>query len=486
MKANFIAVMMILFLILSGCTNSTSTPQSPKIESNLQFLVSQEDQLIRSVGSPYEVTVNNCMGARDSVKTEHRSKSYRTELDLAVSKTVAAEFGGDVKVAELKLSDEIGISLGIQIGTTTEAASSVQITTPPGNRTVTHLQWEEVWTSGTISVSRPDGTLVDVLPFSVLNSLTLTQLDSQIEICPDTTVESGATVQATVPTPTNLDLASMPSGDINMAGSSTVYPLSEKMVEKFKDEGFNGKVSLEAIGSGNGFVKFCEGATDISNSSRYIKEDEIANCQSIGREPIGFLVGTDLIAVVVNKDNEFINNLTFDELKLAFSTAQSWSDIKSSLPQQPIQRFSPNSDSGAFDFFVEVVFGNGNQASLLNASNLVVGNSHDVLAQGMQSNPYAIGYMPYTSYLNNRDTLNLVAIDGVVPSQEKAENGIYPISRPLLIYTTANIMKEKPQVAFFMDFYLTHVGEEISGIGYTPLTEFSLNQSRQTWLNAMK
>jgi ABC-type phosphate transport system substrate-binding protein len=95
------------------------------------------------------------------------------------------------------------------------------------------------------------------------------------------------------------------SGNITMAGSSTVYPLAEAMAERFKEEGFTedkGTITIDNIGSGAGFERFCKaGETDISNASRKIKDSEVQNCAAINRTPIEFRIGTDALAVVVSK-----------------------------------------------------------------------------------------------------------------------------------------------------------------------------------------
>ncbi len=227
-------------LILSGCTpppENTQVPQenteAPQVETDLKFLVEQGNPLVESVGAPYEITADNCQGARDSVKTDERSRTYSIELRLQVSNTVAAEVGGNVGVAKAMLSDEIEVALGITIGTQIVSTSSVTITTPPGQKTIAHLQWKEVWTSGTIAVSRSDGTSVDVLPFSVLNSLTLEQLDVQTINCETgEVVENGPAIQITTPgipviTPTpameiqdqGIPMVLIPTGEFTMGRS---------------------------------------------------------------------------------------------------------------------------------------------------------------------------------------------------------------------------------------------------------------------------
>lgn len=275
------------------------------------------------------------------------------------------------------------------------------------------------------------------------------------------------------------------TGDIVTAGSSTVFPLSERMAERFQNEGYAGNVTIDSIGSGAGFERFCvNGETDISNASRGIKDSEVESCQSIGREPIEFRVGTDALAVVVSQENDFVANATFDELAAIFSSAEKWSDVNPDWPDEEIQRFIPGTDSGTFDFFVEEVF-DKNEEPILNASNTQLSEDDNVLVQGVLGSPYAIGFFGYAYYAENTDVLKILSIEGVEPTGETVDSGDYPLARPLFIYSTADIMAEKPQVAAFINFYLTYVNEEITDVGYFPTSADALNSSMQAWLDAM-
>ncbi len=275
------------------------------------------------------------------------------------------------------------------------------------------------------------------------------------------------------------------SGDIVTAGSSTVFPLSERMAERYSSEGFAGQVTIDSIGTGAGFERFCTaGETDIANASRAIKEDETAACAAIGRTPVEFRVGTDALAVVVNPANDFVTNLTLEQLALAFSTAETWADVDPSFPAEPIARYSPGTDSGTFDYFVEAVF--DEDATLIQESaNTQFSEDDNVLVQGVEGDTYAIGYFGYAYYLENADLLTIISIDGVEPTAETAEDGSYPLARPLFIYSDAAIMREKAQVADFINFYLTYVNEEITDVGYFPASDDALNAARANWLAAM-
>lgn len=275
-------------------------------------------------------------------------------------------------------------------------------------------------------------------------------------------------------------------GDIISAGSSTVFPLSERIAERFRDEGYSGNITIDSIGSGAGFERFCKaGETDISNASRKIKDSEVESCRSIGREPVEFRVGTDALAVVVSKENNFLSNVTLEQLAKIFSAdTVKWSDVDPSWPSENILRFSPGTDSGTFDYFVEEVL-EKDEKRILSAANLQLSEDDNVLVQGVLGSPYAIGYFGYAYYQENADKLKVLSINGVEPTAQNVDSGKYPLARPLFIYSTAKIMREKPQVAAFINFYLTHVNEEIREVGYFPASTDALNAARQAWLKAM-
>jgi phosphate transport system substrate-binding protein len=271
-------------------------------------------------------------------------------------------------------------------------------------------------------------------------------------------------------------------GDIVTAGSSTVFPLTERMAERYQNEGYSNQITIDSIGTGAGFERFCvAGESDISNASRPIRDNELESCRSIGREPLEFRVGTDALAVVVHPDNDFVTNLTLEQLAVAFSTAESWADVDPSFPDQPIARYSPGTDSGTFDYFVEAVF-DSDEGPILASSRTQYSEDDNVLVQGVEGDPFAIGYFGYAYYTENPGRLNILDIEGVEPNEQTAEDGSYPLARPIFIYSTATIMQEKPQVADFINFYLTFLDEEILDVGYFPASVAAQNQARTNWL----
>lgn len=276
-------------------------------------------------------------------------------------------------------------------------------------------------------------------------------------------------------------------GEIIIAGSSTVFPLSERMAELWTDAG-GVAPSIASIGSGAGFERFCvEGETDISNASRAIKDSEIESCEAIGRTPIEFRVGTDALAVTVSTENDFARDVTMGELAQIFSTATLWSDVRVEWPQEEIRRFIPGTDSGTFDYFVEEVFDEDEEPIL--SGNPQLSEDDNVLVQGITGSPYAIGFFGYAYYVENADSLNILSINGIEPSAESVEvsgDEAYSLARPLFIYSDASIISEKPQVGAFINFYLTYVNEEIVDVGYFPASESALEDAQQALIDALE
>jgi len=275
-------------------------------------------------------------------------------------------------------------------------------------------------------------------------------------------------------------------GTISAAGSSTVFPLSERMIERFKNEGYSDNITLDSIGSGAGFERWAvQAESDISNASRPIKDKEIAAARGNGREPIEFRLGTDALAVVINPANDFVTNVTLEELALIFSTAKKWSEVNSTWPNEDIKRYIPGTDSGTFDYFVEEVFGKDKEP-MLSAANTQLSEDDNILVRGVEGDKYAIGFFGYAYYAENSDKLNVLSIEGVEPGSATVDNATYPLARPVFMYSSANIMQEKPQVAAFIAYYLTYVNEEIRDVGYFPAGKADLDKAKMNWIKAME
>jgi phosphate binding protein len=293
---------------------------------------------------------------------------------------------------------------------------------------------------------------------------------------------------------------SLVTGDIITAGSSTVFPVSERMAELFQQEGYTGNITVDSIGTGAGFERFCKtGETDISNASRPIKSSEAELCTAIGRTPLEFRVGTDALAVVVNPENDFATSLTVEQLGRIFSGEYTaWNQVDPSFPAEAIKVYSPGADSGTFDYFIEAVVSQVTknaegkadvalgEAALLGLPGAQFSEDDNVLVQGVEGDKYAIGYFGYAYYAEEQGRLKAVAVNGVEPNQADVDNGTYPLARPLFIYSDAKIMQDKPQVAAFIGFYLSQLDDNILDVGYFPAPAKAIYASWGAWYSAVR
>lgn len=269
------------------------------------------------------------------------------------------------------------------------------------------------------------------------------------------------------------------TGEIRIDGSSTVFPLSEAVSEEFRAVEPKVRVTVGESGTGGGFKKFSRSEIDINDASRPITSEEIEACKQAGVEYIEIPVAYDGLAVVVSKENSFVDYLTVAELKKIWEPAaqgkiKTWNQVRSSFPNQPINLYGAGTASGTYDYFTEAIVGKAKSSrGDYNAS-----EDDNVLVQGVSSDKNGLGYFGLAYFENNADKLKLVPIDdnndangkgGIIPTQETVSNGTYqPLSRPEFIYVSAKAA-DRAEVKSFVKFYLENAAALAKEIGYVPL-----------------
>lgn len=259
-------------------------------------------------------------------------------------------------------------------------------------------------------------------------------------------------------------------GTVKGNGSSTVAPIIEKLNEDFSSQYNN--VTLENVtsGTGDGFKQFIAGSTDFSNASRPIKDEEKQQLEDKNIDYTEFEVAQDGLTVAVNKENDFVDELTLDDLKSIYSgEATKWSDVNSDWPDEEIQAFSPDQSHGTYDFFTEEVMGDGEIKAEKNQNT-------DVIVSSVKDNKEGIGFFAYNFFKENEDDLKAVKIvddkdKAIEPTEDSIQDGSYPLSRPLYIYANNQKLKDNDAFAEFMKFALNDKGEAASAVDYVALPE---------------
>ena len=240
---------------------------------------------------------------------------------------------------------------------------------------------------------------------------------------------------------------------ISITGSSTVYPFSTVVAERFGETGFKTPV-VESTGTGGGMKIFCKGigthTPDITNASRPIKPKEKEMCFKNGVTEIDqVIVGLDGIAFVQNGDQP-IHNFTRKQIWQAMSAKGSlpkkWSDIDPSLPNYDISIMVPPPTSGTRDAWNSLVMSKGCPKEIKEANKkdcntlredgavVEVGENDTLIIQKLQSEDEKFGIFGYSYYLSNKDKSIAHTIEGKKISLEAIQDGSYPISRPLYFY----------------------------------------------------
>lgn len=262
-------------------------------------------------------------------------------------------------------------------------------------------------------------------------------------------------------------------GHIIIDGSSTVFPIIEAVTEEYTMYQPSVRVSVRVSGTGGGFERFVSGETDMNNASRAIEESEVLSLEEAGIDFMELEIAYDGLSIAVNPDNDWVDYLTIDELKRMWvedGTVKKWSDIRPEWPDEEIKFYSPGADSGTYDYFDEVIL-EGEQI----VKKATLSEDDNVLVTGVNGDKNAIGYFGYAYYMENRDKLKIVPIDGgngpVEPTKEMIINGTYtPLSRSLYVYINNNSL-QREEVYDYLKFMLHVVGDLAEEVGYVGLPE---------------
>ena len=305
------------------------------------------------------------------------------------------------------------------------------------------------------------------------------------------------------------------SGSIFVSGSSTVEPISIAVGNAFADLAPSVAVTVEGPGTGDGFAKFCNGETDISDASRAIKAEEAENCAANGIEFIELIVAVDGLSVITSAENEAIECLSFVDLYALLGPdatgINNWADasatadeiaatvtdlgaVNTPYPDADLTVTAPGEESGTFDSFVEIVIeGVGDELGAEDANvrpDYTASPNDNVIIEGIAANPTSLGWVGFAFVEENLDVVKPLLIDGgdgcVEPTPETIASNEFPIARDLFIYVNTTKLDENAALAPFVDFYVnegitTLVGTGDGQVPYVPLSDEGMAETQSVW-----
>ena len=280
---------------------------------------------------------------------------------------------------------------------------------------------------------------------------------------------------------------------INVVGSSTVYPFSTVVAENFGNKTGIKVPKIESTGSGGGMKLFCKGLgtghPDITNASRRIKKNEFNQCKENGIDVVEIKVGYDGI-VIANSKKAKLLNLTKRQIFLALAKQvpegnkeggnlvdnpnKKWSDIDPNLPNKKIEVLGPPPTSGTRDAFNELAIEGGVKtfpklkaikkqdkkkykaicrAVREDGAFIEAGENDNLIVQKLVENENAFGVFGFSFLIENEDKIQGSTVDGMAPTMETIADKSYGVSRPLYFYVKLAHVDVIPGIREFLQEY---------------------------------
>ncbi len=294
-------------------------------------------------------------------------------------------------------------------------------------------------------------------------------------------------------------LAQAAEQSIKVVGSSTVYPFTTVVAERFGKSTKHGTPIVESTGTGGGMKLFCAGigpnSPSVTNASRAIKDKEAKLCEKNGVSFIEFKVGNDGIAFANSVEGPKIN-VTKEQLWQAMADLgtrpKKWSDIDPSLPSYEIKIMTPPATSGTRDAWVDLVMNEGcpkeikdkdkQSCSILREDGAVieVGENDTLLINKLTADREMFAIFGFSYLDSSRDKIQAAQIEGKTISLESIQSYEYPIARPLFVYFKREHFDLVPGLEGFMKAYISTkaMGKRgyLSDLGLVPLDEATFKE----------
>jgi len=256
---------------------------------------------------------------------------------------------------------------------------------------------------------------------------------------------------------------------IENKGSDTIVNLALAWAEEYQAAHPEVRISVTGGGSGTGIAALINGTVDIANASRKIKDEEMAEAQSKGIEPVEFIVARDAIAVIVNPGNP-VDELTLQQISDIYSgKISNWSEVGGE--DRPIVRLSRETNSGTHVYFLETVLrlSQKENKTLFSMDTLLLPSSEGIVAE-VRQNPNAIGYDGLGYVPDDLKTIAIAKEAGgpyVLPSIETVNDKSYAIARDLYMYTNG---QPTGAIKDFLDWILSDEAQAIvAELGFVPV-----------------
>jgi len=298
------------------------------------------------------------------------------------------------------------------------------------------------------------------------------------------------------------------TGEIIISGSSTVEPISSIVASDFNAANPNVDYAVDGPGTGDGMALFCDGSIDVADASRAMAEEEAAVCGENGINFVELQIGIDGISVITSPENTDVTCLSFADL-YALTGPESqgvdtwdaanaladeigsgdYGEIHTPFPSKALDITAPGEESGTYDTYVGFVIADlAEERGADEATRADYTSSADdnVIIENIGGSDGSLGWVGFAFADENSDTVTSLEVDGgdgcVAPNADTIASGEYPMSRPLFIYVNTDEAAARPELAAFVDYYLSDEGiAAVTEADYIAVSPDVLEQTRAAW-----
>ncbi|MDR5672213.1 ABC-type phosphate transport system, periplasmiccomponent [Halalkaliarchaeum sp. AArc-CO] len=270
------------------------------------------------------------------------------------------------------------------------------------------------------------------------------------------------------------------SGTIDASGSNTVAPITSWAGENFSNEFPDVLVDVDPQGTGAGFQEFCRQNSDVQSASRLITDGEIELCGNNDIDYDHIEVGLDGLAVVKNSENDWVEEITLEELRRVWefeSDVETWSDIRDEWPDREIALHARDSASGTFDYFTREI--NGEMGDIRDDYSATSQTNEIMGAVANNVDGFGWGGVGYLRAIEEDEPIEAVPVESdtqdgfYLPQEENIESGAYsPLARPLFVYFNLASLEERTDLlGSFARFYVNGQHEFARDEGFFATTD---------------
>lgn len=304
------------------------------------------------------------------------------------------------------------------------------------------------------------------------------------------------------------------SGEVQISGSSTVKPISDRVFELFTAANPDVTGFVDGPGTGDGMALFCNDEIDIGDASRPISDEEIANCEASGVEYAELKIGIDGMAVITSSFNSDVECLSFLDLyallgpeSQGFETWDAANALAGELdtqlagergeshapyPAETLTVTAPGEESGTYDSFVELAIrgiADTREQERVTRPDYQASGDDNVIIEGVAGSedaPFTLGWVGFAFADENSDRVNLISVDRgdgcVEANPDTIASAEYPLSRFLYIYVNLARAEANPAVNAFVDFYMSDEGfAQVTEADYIALPDTDIQATRTVW-----